>query len=84
MPPAEPSAGGKVSEKDVVMMLHSRGEMPLKELVKCFKGSFADNPEGKQEFIKMVSRVARLNAEDGDRKNVAKLRESTIAEYGLK
>ena len=69
-----------VAEKDLVLLLHARGKMQLKEVIAHFK-PFLTSKEEKGEFIKMVSRVAYVADEGGAK--VVKLKEATLTEYGL-
>ena len=74
------AAGGHVEERDLVMLLHNKGKMPLKEIIQHFKAFCTDKAQ-KAEFIQMVARVACVSVE-GDAK-VAKLKESTLTQYNL-
>ena len=75
-------AVAKVRERDIVLLLHQKGAMSLKELLQAFK-AFTTTPESKKAFIQMVSRVAYLLAEEGSGGKKAKLKEETLAEYQL-
>ena len=70
-----------VEERDLVLLLHSRGKMLLKEMIQHFK-AFTASREEKSAFIKMVSRVAYTSS-DQDGAKVARLKESTLVEYNL-
>ena len=56
-------------------------QMLLKEVIQHFK-AFTSSKEERTAFIKLVSRVATLVADEGGGK-VAKLKEATLAEYNL-
>ena len=45
-----------MEERDVVMLLHKKGKMPLKEIIQHFK-SFCNDKAQKADFIAMVARV---------------------------
>ena len=70
-----------MEERDLVLLLHSRGKMLLKEMIQHFK-AFTASREEKSAFIKMVSRVAYTSS-DQDGAKVARLKESTLVEYNL-
>jgi hypothetical protein len=74
------AAAVKVRERDVVMLLHKNGTMSLRELLQHFK-AFVPAQEQKTEFIKMVANVVAIF--DGSTK-MAKLKETTLAQYDLK
>jgi hypothetical protein len=67
-----------VSERDVVMLLHERGQMSLKELIVHFK-PFFKGKEAKADFIRLVSSVAYTL---GDAK-VVKVNQAMLVKYGL-
>ena len=74
------AAGPKVSEKDVVMLLHQKGKMVLKELIQHFK-PLMHTQEDRAVFMAIVKEVAFVSVE-GDVKT-AKLNDKTLGRYQL-
>ena len=78
-------AAVQVQEKDVVMLLHKKRQMTLKELVQAFK-EHNTTKESKAEFIQLVLRVAYKFTENdatGNPVNMIKLKDSTLVKYQL-
>ena len=60
---------------------HTKGKMPLKDLINYFKPYFAGEPEAKKDFFSIVKRIAKVCTE-GDEK-FAKLSQPTLVQYRL-
>jgi hypothetical protein len=70
----------RVSERDVVMLLHEKGAMSLKELTSYFK-ELNRLAEEKKQLQEIIKRVAKLDKRGGVA--MAVLKEATIFEYKL-
>ena len=73
---------GLVAEKDLVLFLHKKGPLPLKEVVKSFNAFFKENKSDKSAFIEMMKGVAYTIKQD-DGTLLVKLFETTLVKYGL-
>jgi hypothetical protein len=62
------------------MLLHEKGKLPIKELIRHFKPLISCK-EDQEEFLKIVKQVAWLEP-DGDRQ--AKLKDETLGRYELR
>ncbi len=69
-----------MSERDLVLLMHTKGVMTTKELQKHFKDFLRTDSE-KAAFIEIVKRVAEKGTENG--KMIFKLKQSVANEYGL-
>jgi hypothetical protein len=70
----------RFEERDIVMLLHEKGKLPIKELIRHFKPLISCK-EDQEEFLKIVKQVAWLEP-DGDRQ--AKLKDETLGRYELR
>ena len=78
---ARAPTGLKLEERDVVLLLHQRGKMFVKDLYHHFKANLLSKSD-KDQFIKMVLRVART-AEEIDSCRVIRLKDETLVRFGL-
>jgi len=78
-PSAAPSRH-RVSQRDVVMLLHEKGAMNLRELTSYFK-EFNKSADEKKHLQEIIKRVAKLDKRGGVAHAV--LKEATIFEYKL-
>lgn len=76
-----PTTQGALAEKDVVLLIHSRGKMTLKELVTEFKAYVSQSKDLKKEFMGLIKAIAYMTEVDGIK--YAKLNEATLVKYDL-
>ena len=78
---ASGAASVRVEERDVVLIIHRRGKMTLKELVTEFKAYVSQSKDHKKEFMGLIKAIAYMTEVDGIK--YAKLNEATLVKYDL-
>lgn len=78
---ASGTASVRVEEKDVVLLIHKRGKMTLKDLVTEFKAYTSQSKEHKKQFLQLIAAIAFTAESEGVK--FVKLKEATLAKYDL-
>ena len=76
-----PDVERATEERDVVLIIHRRGKMTLKELVTEFKAYVSQSKDHKKEFMGLIKAIAYMTEVDGIK--YATLNEATLVKYDL-